>query len=1208
MVFDRLRQAFSGQPVGPSPLIRDALLPIRAVSESLWDRSAWFVHDGSDSEVLLELDAARQPDLDRLMLEPAKLVSWRRPLTDDQLARLKRAGLGDPPAKEMLELRSRWYRGDATPEQFLRMAYLLAAIGTGPNRTVEGVPRWLTALTNDLTIANNKGAFKYLNWPPERMADLLRLDGCPDAQAPTVLFWAMLEHEPAWSSTLRPHQWPGIDNWLLGFGHLVDPGAASRLTAEARTAIAERAAADPRVAHALAPVIVRLAADKAKGVRQQAVAALRVLTPQTQAAVLPPVLATLPSAQSAELVEYLAGTDEGAALLESAVADGARFGTAVQKAKARREALQSADQGEQSLIVPPFIPLPDQLDEGRTLAELRRLVDARISRDEGSEHPWAQRRLKGLRSLTDGDLMDAIRVAEGIVAPHPTKLAEGFAVHLLAGARTGFNPVHLLRLDVGKVGSQHRYGWAISACVDQITDLRQVEDAFRRTGQSSEAFEQVPVMARVSAWSHLEPEVTWPWFAHRQDVLQAWLAGNANDITDALAVLEAFPSLPVALQPAVAAVALGDSRRARPLAQALLARHGAAGDLALQGLADGKGEVRAASAAWLASLGDPDGVAALRSALAKESREVPRAAMLTALQRLGDDVSADLGADALLAEAVKGLKAKLPPALDWFGFDQLPALAWADLSPVDPRIPRWWVVLANKVKNPDGSGLIDLYLGTLAADSAAALGRFALTSWIAQDVRHPAEDESRQHAAQAGQHRWQWAQDNLKRSLGNAQARPELVQWQRERAAIPLEQHVREAYAEHQSTYLGSAAANRGVLALTTRMPGIELANAVQAYIRNHGARRAQVDALIHPLFANGQPAAVQLLLSISRRFKQASVQATAGALVERLADQRGWTPDELADRTIPTAGFDADGLLRLDFGSREFTGRATPAGTIELANAEGAPIKALPAARAADDEELVKAAKKQLTTSRKELKAVLAQQTARLYEAMCAGRTWTGSDWREFLLDHPLVGQFVGRLVWFADADAGPRLFRPTEDGGLIDVEDDPVDLPDDARVGLAHRVIVGDAAAAAWTGHLADYEVTPLFDQFANGLPAVDRSGDALTDLKGHLTDTFSYRGVATKRGYQRGAAEDGAWFEEYTKPFTAAGLSAVQEFTGSYLPEENIACATVGLSFRGPRNRTVALSEVPDVLLAECYADFAALAALGPFDPDWQKKAGL
>ena len=82
-------------------------------------------------------------------------------------------------------------------------------------------------------------------------------------------------------------------------------------------------------------------------------------------------------------------------------------------------------------------------------------------------------------------------------------------------------------------------------------------------------------------------------------------------------------------------------------------------------------------------------------------------------------------------------------------------------------------------------------------------------------------------------------------------------------AAVPVEQHVGDVFAEHQGTYLGSAEGNRGLLALTTRMPGIELANAVQGYIRHHGARRAQVDALMHPLYANGQPAAVQLLLSM---------------------------------------------------------------------------------------------------------------------------------------------------------------------------------------------------------------------------------------------------------------------------------------------------------------------------------------------------------
>ena len=828
------------------------------------------------------------------------------------------------------------------------------------------------------------------------------------------------------------------------------------------------------------------------------------------------------------------------------------------------------------------------------------MVDTAITRAQSVD--YQQRRVKQLRAISDADLLDVIQVANGRVAAHQTKVGEYFQPYLIAQAVPGFGMVQLLRL--GPDARRKGLSWSVLNRLDGITDLRQVEDALLRTAQgSAEALAELPQLGRASRWVSLGPEVTWPWFAQHQNVLLAWLGGDAGDVTDALQVLDGFPVIPAPLQSSVAAAALGDSRKARPVAQALLARHGAARELAEQGLADAKGELRAASAQWLATLGDPAAIPTLRTALAKEKREVPRAAFLAALQQLGDDISSDLGPGPLLAEARAGLRAKLPPALGWFGFDQLPTLQWTDGTPVDPQLPRWWVVLANKVKDPDGSGLFDLYLGRLQPDAAAALGRFVLTSWVAQDVRHPSEEESRAHAPTEGQRRHTSAQDLLRRYRGN-----ERVTWVQQRAAIPVEQHVREVFAEHQSLYLGSAAANRGLLALTTRMPGIELANAVQAYIRNHGARRAQVDALMHTLFANGQPAAVQLLLSVSRRFKQASVQATAARLVEALAEQRGWTPEELADRTIPTAGFDADALLRLDFGSREFIGRATPLGTIELSTAEGATIKSLPGARAADDKELVAGAKKQLTTSRKELKAVLTQQTARLYEAMCAGRTWTASDWREFLLGHPLVGQLASRLVWIADPGLQQQPFRPTEDGGLIDTDDELVELPDDSQVVLAHRVSVGDAASAEWLQHLADYEVPPLFEQFGNPLPAIDRTATQLTDLKGHLTDTFSFRGLAGKRGYQRGAAEDGAWFVEYTKPFASAGLTAVQEFTGSYLPEENLTCATVGLSFRGPRNRPVALSAVPDVLLAECYADYAALAALGPFDPEWEKKAGL
>jgi hypothetical protein len=38
------------------------------------------------------------------------------------------------------------------------------------------------------------------------------------------------------------------------------------------------------------------------------------------------------------------------------------------------------------------------------------------------------------------------------------------------------------------------------------------------------------------------------------------------------------------------------------------------------------------------------------------------------------------------------------------------------------------------------------------------------------------------------------------------------------------------------------------------------------------------------------------------------------------LAERKGWTLDELADRTIPTAGFDEGGKMELDYGARKFT------------------------------------------------------------------------------------------------------------------------------------------------------------------------------------------------------------------------------------------------------------------------------------------------
>ena len=84
------------------------------------------------------------------------------------------------------------------------------------------------------------------------------------------------------------------------------------------------------------------------------------------------------------------------------------------------------------------------------------------------------------------------------------------------------------------------------------------------------------------------------------------------------------------------------------------------------------------------------------------------------------------------------------------------------------------------------------------------------------------------------------------------------------------------------------------------------------------------------------------------------------------------------------------------------------------------------------------------------------------------------------------------------------------------------------------------------------------------------------------------------------------DENWFTEYVRPFPGANLTAVLTFSGSFMPEKRVPCATGVLELRRDGgHRAVSLAEAPPVLLAECRADYAAL---GPYDPDWRERIRL
>ena len=1236
------------------PSVRDlvdrALLPLRAVDEALHARAVDYVVDGAHPQMLGEIASFGEgPDECLRPACPDFLVdnAWR--------SRLRRLGIvwinGSREVKPILELRSPLYRSDApSAPQWARLGRLLDAVhrtAASPRLiTPEAVPAWLDVLLADVlcipgvwyrSAQTAEIAEVRPGWNADRVVELLAEDGTDGPDLPAAVFltaFSDAENPGRYGRRVRncplPAALPGMIDYLADHADALPASLMDGLAAQERRHVLTRMKTDPSWAVAGIRLLAALAVNSSKELRREAVALLRGMDPAARDAAAALALAGAPASRAVELVE-LVSAEGGDEVLSEAAGANRRLAGLIARTRARRDALVGEGDEEAPIEVPPFTPIDTDVRATPAKAELRDALD------RAAERGGAGRPRTGADRVTDADLDALVAVADGGGGDLPKSLERLGAWWIIVHAPS-LTLTHTVRL----IATEHSpsYKLAVHRCIAARADPRALLDLMTRSGlDADDATEKM----KKDIFYRFDPRVSWPWFAERPELLREAL-GRPDSAARALEILGAMPRVPAGLLTMVADVAVGDSKVNRPLAQGVLRSHPRVRVLAEQALGERRAQARASAAAWVGSLGQGASVPALQAAVRKEKKDVVRAALLAALGECGGDLSEFLSPRALGAEASRGLKSKTPASLAaWFDFDSLPAVHWADGTEADPAVIRWWVVLADRLKNPNGRGIIALYLSLLETSDAAALAGRVVRAWIARDTRHPDPEESRAHAQTAGR----WAYDHAQQWLAQCRADKKMadsLEWAESQAAITLEDRIAAAYAEHQRTYLGSAVADKGLLAFAAGMDDGELAGLVRAYMRDNPGRRAQFDALVHCLYANGRDRALQALLGVARRHKMAGIQATAAALVQETASERGWSAEELADRTVPTAGFDADGLLRLSYGDREFTGRLTPDFKIEVSDETGRTRKSLPPARAGEDAEAVRAAKKRLSAARKEAREVLTLQSERLYEAMCASRTWSAPEWRELLAGHPLVGRLVTRLIWTAappggeaaaaedsghDAtgDAGSAAtagsgvsgeissagailtFRPAEDGALIGADDAVVELDERARVGLAHRVQLADEEAAAWRQHLADYGVEPLFDQLSATAPRVAEGQMEMRDLQGHMTDTLALRGAAVKRGYKRGEVMDAGTFYDYVKGFAALGLSAVLGFTGSWVPEDKIPCATKGLSFtRGDDDYEyeIPLTEVPPVLLAECRADYEALAALGSYDPDWKKKA--
>ncbi len=1081
-------------------------------------------------------------------------------------------------------------------------------------------------------------------WTPDRLQQIAELLGASKSDIIDVFYHDTGQWGHVNLAQLRP---------LVAIKSIVEDNplhvieAGSRIPARGRAAMIgdlgkwELAGKEPFLGF-----IVAQCGDGAKAVREAATALLRQMPEDT---LLPTAIEKLSTGNVAlreSMVTVLASmsSDEAAKALDAqlAVEKTARIKSAIQTARSASAVTAGADDPDDAtgyvaldgsrVEIPPMTPIQDETFVAFGKAEIEEIATWIREENDRIDKDNAARRKENANSYQ-------ARKIPGSVAKE--------AVGLLSGQkqRPGSHVTHVLefkladwtrrqyarmplnqRLQIAMAG-QYSAQYAISGhaggpsrevigayLTGEGGDLRALEELIAKAGivynfggyrnRTSRPLKDGDFMrAMIPSDSYavipadtFHPQVIWPYVAANLDVIDEALGlrpVTQEELGRAAAVryLSNLPKPPRRYFGALLEVATGTTKAGRAEARALLGDAEEVYPRLLALLDDSRQAVRAGAAEWIAERGDTDAIPAMKARLKKEKSELARAAILTAMRRLGAEIDAFVGPAALSKEAETGLKKAKFDKLAWLDLEHLPKAKYASGAAVPADVLRWWVFLAFKLKQPGGNGLFEIWLDQLDPQDAATFSQWLFEAWIAHDTARPSDEEGNAYAKQHVAARFQ--------------------AWKRWYKDMTEEQCFAQLKREFTSNYLNSGAESKGLLGLATRVPSAVAADHVRAYLKNHGKRTSQASALLELIAAKGDPVSLQVMISAATRLKQKGVQAFAGELVQKVADRNDWTLDELGDRTIPTAGLDDDGVLDLPCGPDEKLYRATLSEdlTLVLTNPDGKQVKAL--SSTTDDN--TKASKKQLSTSKKELKQVIALQSGRLYEGLCAGRTWTLEAWQRDFRDHPVMRRLTERVVWEGlDADGQPLgTFRPTAEGEFTDPEDNAVDPETFAILRLAHGATLPRDTATAWDQHFTDYEVKPLFTQFGRkliDLPEDKHDSAEIDDRKGWLSDTFTIRGHATKLGWERGQPMDGGGFDDYRKPFRSAGIVAVVNFTGSYVPEENLPAALTTLSFETDGRRMgqkIKLKDVPPVLLSECWNDYHAMAAKAAFDPDWRKK---
>ncbi|MBA4182177.1 MAG: MolR family transcriptional regulator, partial [Anaerolinea sp.] len=330
---------------------------------------------------------------------------------------------------------------------------------------------------------------------------------------------------------------------------------------------------------------------------------------------------------------------------------------------------------------------------------------------------------------------------------------------------------------------------------------------------------------------------------------------------------------------------------------------------------------------------------------------------------------------------------------------------------------------------------------------------------------------------------------------------------------------------------------------------------------------------------------------------------------------ERGMTRGELEDRVVPDCGLDENGRREFSFGPRSFSFVLTGDLKPMVRDESGKLRPGLPDPGSKDDAAVAAESVEEWKLLKKQIKEVAAIQAARLEQAMVTGRRWSPEDFQTLLARHPLMTHLVQKLIWAGFDAKGKKVltFRVTEERDLADADDNAITLDKAAQIGLAHPLELTEAERERWGEVLGDYEVISPFPQLGRPvytLEPAEMKAKELDRVKGIKLVAPTLVFTLEKMHWSRGVGMDGGCFDEHSKQFPAAGVTAVIGYEGNVgmgwiSPDELLTLTSVyfvegmrapsgygGWQVGGGKDAPLPLGKVPPIVISEVLADLQVL----------------